>query len=253
MTEPTPNRFLMPHYRCSTDDRGQDPLRQDGACRPWATRHGFVLLNPVVDNGTSAFKTLALDRPKFVEACERAKAAGCEGLLLESPDRFSRVDPFRAIWETVEVFDRYGLAIYFASAPLELQTTFAGKLLLFVQLAMSHDWAVGHASKVQLGMEKKKAEGVKFGRKTKDLTPAEWEWFDGEREKGAGFDTLTVGLNERRMLSAKTVKEKNSVITLTKTTLRRAIKRREAARAESQKAERNGAEAPFRHAEETSA
>lgn len=206
-------------------------MRQDGACRPWAHREGFVLLNPVVDEGTSAFKTLALDRPKFRDACERAKAAGAEGLLLECPDRFSRVDPFRAIWETVEIHDKYGLSIYFASAPLSLQTTFAGKLLIFVQLAMSHDQALSISSKTKLGMEKKRAEGVRFGRRPKELTPQEWTWFDERRAQGVGYDTITADLNERRLLTAArqpTLKGRSKVELLTKTTLRRAIQRRDA-------------------------
>lgn len=222
-------KFLQPHYRVSTDDKGQDPLRQDKACRPWAERHGYTLLNPVVDEGTSAFRTLAFDRPKFIEACEKAKSAGADGLLFESPDRFSRIDPFRAIWEMVEVKDKFDLEIYFASADLSIQQTFAGKLLLFVQLAMSHEWAVGHASKVQLGMEKKKAQGVRFGRKPKELTDEEWDLFDKMRDAGSGWETIAVEINARRLIASMRLPngKRARVETLSKTTLRRADERRE--------------------------
>jgi hypothetical protein len=47
----------LPYIRTSTDDQGQNPERQIDLIEAWAETHGVELLEPVVDEGTSASKT----------------------------------------------------------------------------------------------------------------------------------------------------------------------------------------------------
>src|SRR5438093_11174406 len=89
---------VLPYLRVSTDDKGQDPKRQLSSIGGWAEREEFQLLEPEEDIGTSASKVPALERPFFIRACERAEAAGAAGLIIETPDRFSRMDPMLAVW-----------------------------------------------------------------------------------------------------------------------------------------------------------
>ena len=224
-------RCLIPYYRVSTDDKGQRPERQAEVCQPWAEREGFVLLGEEIDNGTSASKVLALDRDKFVKACERAKAARAEGVLLEDPSRFSRMDPFRAIWEVVEVKDRYGLEVYFASDSLASQATFAGKIVIFLKFALAHEWVLSHTAKVESGMRLSQLRGVKFGRKPKDetFTEDDWLFIEEQRAKGVGYDSVALMLNERRGVNTMTDRAKAKRLGITKSSLRRAIERRRAA------------------------
>jgi len=188
---------LVPYLRVSTDDKGQDPKRQLGVIGPWAEREGFILLKAEEDE-ISGSKFAALERPFFIRACERAEAAGAVGIVLESPDRFSRMDPLIAVWELVEIKHRYKLDVYFAGYPLDVQKTAMGKLVVFLQMASAHQWVVDHTSKVVSGMNRKRAEGVKFGRKPKNLTAEEILVVRKRRAEGVGWEILAIELNEAR-------------------------------------------------------
>jgi len=194
---------VLPYLRVSTEDKGQDPKRQLLSIASWAEREDFQLLGPEEDIGTSASKVPALERPFFIRACERAQAARAAGLIIETPDRFSRMDPMLAVWEFVEVEKRFGLDIYFACVPLSYQATPMGRLVIFLQMASSHQWVIDHTAKVVSGMLRKKAEGAKFGRKPKNLRADELDQVKELRRKDRkegqkGWETIAVIINEQR-------------------------------------------------------
>lgn len=203
---------LVPYLRVSTDDKGQDPQRQMARIAPWADLEGFILLKPEREE-KSASKYGAFEREGFVRACERAKAAGAAGIIVEAPDRFSRQDPLVAVWELVEVRRRYGLEIFFASDSLESQKTTMGKLIIFFKLGISYDWVTEHTLKVMTGMAPKLGKGV-FGRKPKKLSPQELDLV--KELRGAtgdtGWETIAVRINElrgvHRLTDRKAAKEK---------------------------------------------
>ena len=201
-------KFAVPYLRVSTDDKGQDPQRQLDVIRPWAEREGYGLLKPEEDIGTSGSKVPPLQRPKFVKACERAKAAGAEAILVEMPDRFSRQDPELAIWEKVEVRRVFGLEIFFACLPREFQITPMGRTMLTMQHAAAHMWVVDHTAKVNSGIARGKARGVKFGRKPKKLAQHEIELVMGLKARGIGFEKAAIEINKLRGTLEMTDKKK---------------------------------------------
>lgn len=201
------DKFAVPYVRVSTDDKGQDPARQLDVIRPWAAREGFGLLKPEEDIGTSGSKVPPLQRPKFLKACERAKAAGAEAILVEMPDRFSRQDPELAIWEKVEVRRIFGLEIYFACFPREFQVTPMGRSMITLQHAAAHMWVVDHTAKVVSGMARGKARGVKYGRKPKELTEAEIDRVLALRES-SGWEKIAMTINKERGLLELTDKKR---------------------------------------------
>lgn len=166
---------------------------------PWAEREKITLLKPAVDNGTSASKIPALKRPVFLEACERAKAAGAEAIVMEVPDRFSRQDPDVAIWEKVEIERRYGLRLYFACMTLEMQTSAMGKVFLVMQQTNGYIWVEDHRKKVLSGNVRARARGQRLGRKPKEIALEEVPIIDAWREQDKfGWETIANKLNERR-------------------------------------------------------
>ncbi len=214
-------RYLIPYYRVSTDNKGQDTDRQRIACEPWAEREGFLLL-PAEHEEESAFKVPSLQRLGFVAACERAKASKAEGILLETPDRFSREDPEIAIWQKVEVLRKYDVKLYFACMSLEMQTTPMGKCFLFMQQTSGHVWVVDHSKKILTGNIRARQRGVKLGRKPKAISfederlidrlraPPEsmgWEKIEIEVNKARGvFDLTDKKLAKQRSISASALK-----------------------------------------------
>jgi len=118
----------VPYLRCSTADRGQDPERQMMVIGPWAEREGVALLEPEIDEGTSATKTDPFERERFIEACDRAKAAGAFAIVVECSDRFSRQGAKLDAWAEVELERRYGLRLFRADKPLDQHDTMAGNV-----------------------------------------------------------------------------------------------------------------------------
>lgn len=191
-------KLLIPYLRVSTDDKGQDPGRQMLAIAPWAQREGYTLLEPEVDEGTSASKVPALKRPIFLAACERAKAARA-ALVMEGPDRFSRQDPDVAVWEKVEVERRYGVPMFFACMDRAMQTSPLGKVFLFFHQATGHIWVEEHRKKVLSGNVRARARGVRLGRAPKEIAFEEVALIDGWRAEKLGWETVANKLTFHRI------------------------------------------------------
>jgi DNA invertase Pin-like site-specific DNA recombinase len=188
----------VPYYRVSTDDKDQNPERQKEIVEPWAAREGVMLLDAVIDEGTSAYKKNPFERPKFLAACERARAAKADAIVVECGDRFSRQGVKLDSWAEIELGVRYGLKLFRANKPLALHDTMAGDLTDSVNAEADRSWLVGHASKVRSGMQRKKKEGARFGRPAKPLTPMEIALVEQVRAEGRGWGTCAARVNEER-------------------------------------------------------
>jgi predicted site-specific integrase-resolvase len=73
----------VPYLRVSTDDKGQDPVRQMEVIAPWAAREGIELLAAVIDEGTSASKTNPFERERFLRVFPRLDLRRERSLSLE--------------------------------------------------------------------------------------------------------------------------------------------------------------------------
>jgi DNA invertase Pin-like site-specific DNA recombinase len=188
----------VPYLRVSTDDKGQDPERQLEVIGSWAQREGVTLLEAVIDEGTSAWKHDPFSRPKFVRACERAKAEGATAIVVECSDRFSRQGAKLDHWAEIEVERRFGLHVLRASKPLAFHDTFAGNLSDSLTAEGARAWAEGHSDKVRSGMARAKRKGARFGRPPKDLTAAELALVESLRAQGQGWRRCALAVSEAR-------------------------------------------------------
>jgi DNA invertase Pin-like site-specific DNA recombinase len=188
----------LPYLRVSTDDRGQDAERQLEVIRPWAAHERVTLLDAVPDEGTSASKTDPFGRPRFVEACERAKALGAIAIVVECSDRFSRQGAKLDAWAEVELERRYGLRLLRADKLLSDHGSMTAAVTDTVHAESARAWVVGHASKVRSGMAKAKREGKHVGRPPKVLTAAELTLVDELRAAGHGWRTIALAVSRAR-------------------------------------------------------
>lgn len=151
--------FSVARYRrVSTDDKGQDPRRQFIATDAWAERERVRVLLDVGDEGTSATFTNPFERPAFVRLCEEASAAGCRGILAESPDRVCGGGADELGWTRFELRRRYRLELFFADVPLALHGTVGGNVVSTTSADVRRD-------RVALDRKRMK-EGIDLRRET---------------------------------------------------------------------------------------
>jgi len=188
----------VPYCRTSTDDKGQDPARQLEVIGPWAEREGVPLLDPVIDEGTSASKTDPFERKAFVRACEQAKSAGASAIVVECSDRFSRQGSKLDAWAEVELERRYGLRLLRADKGLEQHGSMVGAVTDALHAEGAAAWVRAHASKVRSGMARKRAEGARFGRPAKPLSATELALVAQLRAEGKGWRRCALAVSEAR-------------------------------------------------------
>lgn len=188
----------VPYLRVSTDDKGQDPARQLDVIRPWAEREGVTLLDEVIDEGTSASKLDPFERPRFVEACERAKTTGADAIVVECSDRFSRQGAKIDAWAEVELERRYGLRLLRADKPLAQHGAMVGNVSDAIHAEGAAAWVRAHSSKVRSGMAKAKREGKDVGRPPKPLTADELALVERLRAQGKGWRTIALAVSKGR-------------------------------------------------------
>jgi DNA invertase Pin-like site-specific DNA recombinase len=214
----------VPYLRVSTDDKGQDPARQLELIRSWAEREGVTLLDPEVDEGTSASKTNPLDRPRFVAACSRAKAAGAEAIVVEVGDRFGRRGSMESAWAEYEMRLRYGLQLWRADKPLIQHGTMAARVIDTIHDEGAQAWVQEHAKKVRSGMARKKAEGARFGRPAKPLAPAEVALVAKLRAEGHGWRRVALAVSEMRGAFRMADPERRRKLTVSHSHVRRIVR-----------------------------
>jgi DNA invertase Pin-like site-specific DNA recombinase len=188
----------LPYLRVSTDDKGQEPLRQLDVVRPWAAREGVELLDPEIDEGTSASKTNPLDRARFVAACERAKAAGADAIVVEVGDRFGRRGSMESAWAEYEMGLRFGLKLWRADKPLAQHGTMVARVTDTIHDEGAREWVDKHKSKVRSGMARAKAEGKRMGRPPKPLTDEQIALVRRLRAEGLGWRRIARAVSEER-------------------------------------------------------
>lgn len=190
--------IAIAYARTSTDDKGQDPARQLQVIEPWARHEGVILLDTVIDEGTSASKLDPFERPWFVEACERAKTAGAHAIVVECSDRFSRQGAKLDAWAEVELERRYSLRLLRADKTLEQHGSMVGNVSDSIHAEGARAWVTAHSKKVRSGMAKKKAEGARYGRPAKPLTDKELALVANLRAEGKGWRVCALAVSEAR-------------------------------------------------------
>lgn len=216
---------VQPYARVSTDDKGQDPRRQLPGFEVWAAREGVELLPAVLEEHT-ADKEDPFERPAFVRACELAKAAGAVALLLEDPDRLTRLPPEFAGWATVEVRRRYGLKVFYSTFALDQQESGVARIVTGVKATMAHEDNEKKRRRTSEGMALKKAAGKHVGRPRKELTEEELARALAMRDEGDGARVIAKALSEDRgaFLASLTAAERRRRA-VSATTVRRALAR----------------------------
>lgn len=206
---------LQPYLRTSTDDKGQDPERQLDTIRPWVERHRCRLLEAVVDEGTSAWKVDPFERPRFLQAIRQAQNAGAWGIVLETVDRFTRIDAREFVYAQVKLEKEFGLKLLFADIPPFDQDTFEAGILNYIKAQGAHEWIKAHSAKVRSGMRRRIEQGAVFGRPRKLLSAHEMATIVRLHDvDGWGFPSVAQEINRLRgvdRLATKEARAKRSV------------------------------------------
>ena len=224
MTPADPIVRALPYLRVSTD-KGQDPERQLEIIGPWAEREGVVLLPAVIDEGTSASKTDPFERPRFVDACEQAKAAGAVAVIVECSDRFTRQGSKLDAWAEVELERRFGLRLFRADKTLEQHGSMVGAVTDTVAAEGAAAWVKGHASKVRSWMAKAKKDGARFGRPPKPLSLTELALVARLRAEGQGWRRCALAVSEARGAFRVADPKRSRALRVSHSHVRRALER----------------------------
>lgn len=158
---------LVSYARTSTDDKGQNPDRQHDEARAWADRHGYMIVGYVTDEGASAGKTVPFDRPGFQDAIQKAHRLGADALILEQPDRLTRLDSDAFGWTRHELKTRHKLGVLFSCFDPDMQDTMLGRLMAALKVEQGHEWHKAHGPRVKSGMMVAKLAGKHIGRPPK--------------------------------------------------------------------------------------
>jgi DNA invertase Pin-like site-specific DNA recombinase len=190
--------IAIPYLRVSTDDKGQNPRRQLEVIEPWAEREGVELLEPVIDEGSSASKLSPFERPRFVKACELARNHRAMAIIVECADRFSRQGQKKDGWAEEELGRRFGLRLLRADKPLEQHGTLAGDLGDAFKAEFAREWVREHARKVKSGIARAKREGRHVGRPRKQLELEEIVLIRKMHAAGVGLRRIALKVSELR-------------------------------------------------------
>jgi DNA invertase Pin-like site-specific DNA recombinase len=216
--------LVQPYARVSTDDKGQDPRRQLPGFEAWAQREGVSLLPAVLEEHT-ADKEDPFERPAFVRACEQARDAGAVALLLEDPDRLTRLPPEFQGWATVEVRRRFGVKVWYTTFAVKDQESGVARIVTGVKATMAHEDNEKKRRRTSEGMKLKQDEGKHVGRPRKPLTAAERAQALRWQGEGWGARRIAAALSAGRGAGAVSVSEKERARrTISATTVRRALR-----------------------------
>lgn len=195
--------MAQPYLRTSTDDKGQRPERQLVKVQAWAVANKVRLLVAVVDDGASASNDDPLTRDNFVRACELGEKNGATALVLEEPDRLTRLTSHVFGWTHHEVAKRYGLKIWYTDQPLEMQDQMIGRIMSTVKAEQGHESNLLQRKRIREGMDLASKKGTKtgrpIGRPRKMFTPQEMATMRVWRDtNGWGYHRIARALNEQR-------------------------------------------------------
>lgn len=216
---------VQPYLRVSTDNRGQDPIRQMNRIEPWASREGAEVLPPVVDEGTSATHTRPFDRPAFLEAVHKAKLAAARGIIVEEVDRFTRRGTKAYFAAISRLEDEHGLKLYTADVDLRLQESVMGDLFGAMKAALGKEQSDQFRARVISGQARARAKGVFIGRPKKPFHPSELDYAQSKRREGLGWEKIAHAINEARGVFAIASPDLRAKRAISPTALRNAINR----------------------------
>lgn len=148
------------YLRVSTKDKGQDPLNQLPAIERLARQRGWSLTERYIDHDSGAKNS----RAEFQRMMEDARRGKTELLIFWSLDRFSR----EGILETLEhlrTLARYGVDFLSVQEPM-LETVGPAREIIIAILAYFAAFErERHRDRVNAGIERARANGVRFGRR----------------------------------------------------------------------------------------
>lgn len=191
---------LIGYLRVSTDDKGQNPERQKDVILAWAKRHDHTIPAWVVDEGTSG-ETDPLKRQYGLEAIEEAKTHGCQGIVAESVDRWTRSGVEALAVSRAFLRIDHDLRLVLANTPPgmtpEMEELWDSMMAMVARMFLSR-----LKEQIKSGIARAKANGWpngEPGRKRKpSLTPKEWEAVSGWIAEGKGVDKMALDLSHMR-------------------------------------------------------
>jgi len=166
------NKSIVSYERVSTNEKGQDPERQEKFNRAWAETYGLIVVSSIKDIGTSASKVSPFERPRFMEAIRKAHESSSIGIVVESVDRLTREGTDMWGWVRIELKQRYGLDVYQADAgPPNEQGFMVDEIIASIKAAQARHETEQRSRRTAEGMQRKIAVGAKMGAPVKDLRP----------------------------------------------------------------------------------
>lgn len=194
-------RRLVAYKRVSTDDKGQDPSRQDKPLQAFADRNGDEIVAWVVDEGTSAGEkgVPTLDRPKVKEALKLARELKAHALLVENVDRWTRKGSMDLGYSLFVLLRDHRLELLFADLP---EDDFAREVLPPLMATLARMDNKRKSDMATTSAAKRKARGDRLGRPPKpDLTDEELEEVVEPLSKaGHGLRRIAAALTRRRLV-----------------------------------------------------
>ncbi len=119
--------IFAPYYRVSRADlkRGISLHIQRDVCEPFATREGWQLTAPYIDEGKSAYTDNIARRPAFQQLLADAQRKSFDGVLVYKYDRFAR--RVHVYFPVIQDLERRGLLVRSATeSPDWLSRAFSG-------------------------------------------------------------------------------------------------------------------------------
>lgn len=191
---------LVVYCRVSTDDKGQDPRRQEEVVRAWAQRMGHEVCAVVLDEGTSGSIT-PFQRQYVLEAVDQAKALGVDAIAVESVDRWTRggIEDFFASSFALRV--NHELQLLTAATPPGMSPEMVA-LFHAMLAAGAREYRENMNRQIRAGIERARRLGWPKGRPGRPakaaLTPAERAAVIAALDAGKGLDIIALELSHMR-------------------------------------------------------
>lgn len=192
------------YLRVSTDDKDQKPERQRDLLVEWCEKNNVQIAGETVDEGTSATKTNPFERRAFLDALRGAQGAGA-AILVEKQDRFTRQGSEEYGWAKVEMRRQeppVPLWVALKGSIEDQDREVVGAIVDTIEAETAKKWAKDHGQRVRSGMATAQKNGVRFGRKPKELTPEELNLARElyERKPKVGVRKIAARINRERGL-----------------------------------------------------
>lgn len=204
-TELLPRTYIG-YCRTSTDDKGQDPLRQRDVIERWA--EGVAsdgrprqVVAWVIDEGTSG-GTDPFQRQHVLEAINLAEENHCDGIVVEAVDRWTR-EGMRKLALTEFFLDLdHKLCLEVADLPPGMDE-FTREIITGLMAACAREFRRRLRESVTAGLARAKAKGWPRGRPGRKPKPG---FSDREKnlirgmvfEEGLGVDKIALELSKLR-------------------------------------------------------